>query len=365
MAYELNLTNLSPLATLHSITLNLTQQTTSHDSNQVDLELFTLFQHGRGWETLWQGDLALASEMAMTKTKSAKGKQPNINDDSRKRSSSGDRSSSNNGPTDVYKVKGRARLPSPAIGGIARWAFSTEPPYLSMTEHDLRLDITYSVLGEDERGEPLPPIIPAKPKHGFNPTPASTLQPGKLRTCFLYHHIYVYDCSASPSNLELPNYQSITPLPPPKYVNVDGITMWDMPGPFRIPRSTSRKVNGEPVKIMEKRDGLLERVLKHGKDTGGRCLCLLDEGDVWRAVGEVRRMMRRNDGQIGTGLRGQMPREEVIEGVGDNVSAGGDGNDAGGDGVGVQRQVVKAVYEGPRRNGNCTDRSRNDEDRKG
>lgn len=152
------------------------------------------------------------------------------------------------------------RMPSPAIGALARWGFY--PGITSNTTHYLRVEVYHGILSRNHLGD------------------QTTMSRYRVD-----HHVGLNDCIASPINIKVPPYNA-----EPETIDAIGEngTTEQETSAFNMPRDTTRTEDGQTSCVsVAHRQSLTELMRTHNVTTGGSCMCFCSDEDVAKIVGKL------------------------------------------------------------------------------
>jgi hypothetical protein len=184
----------------------------------------------------------------------------------------------------------KPRLPSNVIGGQP-----TSPPTsfkgLSRTDHRLRLEVFYSVLGEDGDGIALPAVNGRPPEGG-------------MRRLWIDHSVALGDCMSSPTNILAPTYTACPSNQDDRPDYTCPVEKGKEPPAFKIPRTHVRvhKDGREVPRARLPQDAIAARLRAHQEIGEGRCLCFYGTERLVFAVGQMEPDQPGLDGEGGEEL---------------------------------------------------------------
>lgn len=285
MDVELDFSDLGPLTTIHSIQFRLGERAIAGDGclhpGQPNDTWFTLFSRG-------DEDFVLSR----TSQHVWRAEAPRIYDASR-RAARWKRSrpleiaplplilSSNlKSPTpNSLQLQASTRLPSPIIGCHATSPVLLDPRITRIT-HRLRLEVVFSVLGENEKGEPLA----GDRKSKFNKTPPE----GTRRRLWVEHPVVLRCCVLGPDNTKVPTYGESSDTEESFH---DYLARVDI---RKTPKAFDMQSSNQGTNIGEGGD-LRERVEEHAADCVARCLCFYGDRPVFDLVKRKTAPVTQND----------------------------------------------------------------------
>jgi hypothetical protein len=160
------------------------------------------------------------------------------------------------------------RLPSPIIGCHATSPVLLDPTITRIT-HKLRLEVVFSVLGEDEQGEPL--VIKSSKSRGPKPPE------GAKRRLWVEHPVVLRCCILGPDNTKVPAYDQATQSEESFHDYLDRVGIRKTPKSFDMQSTDQGRDVGEG-------GDLRERVEEHAADCVARCLCFYGDKAVFELV---------------------------------------------------------------------------------
>lgn len=193
---------------------------------------------------------------------------------------------------DAFQLHKQCRLPSPIVGIHASTPRLLDPR-LSRVTHRIRVEVLFSVLGQDEKNEPLP-----VPKTG-------KMAEGTVRRLWVDHEVALRVCMLGPDATLVPPYEAVTES---FQAYLSRIEIRRNPQDFTIANSKGR------IDLGEGTNDLRERTEEHIDDCQARCLCFYGDNAIYELVSK----------RLGTGAGQNNEARESEDG-----------------------QAHKAVYEGP------------------
>jgi hypothetical protein len=163
------------------------------------------------------------------------------------------------------------RLPSPIIGCHATSPVLLDPTITRIT-HKLRLEVVFSVLGEDEHGEPLV----GKPSKSRNYKPPE----GARRRLWVEHPVVLRCCVLGPDNTKVPAYDEATQSEESFHDYLDRVDIRKTPKSFDMQSTDQGREVGEG-------GDLRDRVEEHAADCVARCLCFYGDRAVFDLVNRL------------------------------------------------------------------------------
>lgn len=243
---------------LHSIRIALLQQTDSVDEQSSETVDFTLYQLGQLYvagrtpssdEFIWRESKGLEPDSVLATF--GAGSSDSVEYKVFPRFKSAENS---------LRIATFCRLPSPAIGALARWGFYAG--FTSNTVHHLRFEVYYAAPSGNHLGAE-----------------------NTMRRYWIDHHVGLNDCIASPTNIKVPPYTSEPEVADAFSGNAHSEQQTSA---FHQPSKTTRVVNAKTTEMPGAQgDSLVHRVQKHKTATGGSCMCFCSDIDVAKVVGKL------------------------------------------------------------------------------
>lgn len=167
---------------------------------------------------------------------------------------------------DSLELRTMVRIPSPIIG-----AHATSPAILdsrlTRISHRLRLEVLFSVLGEDEHGKPL-----RGKKTSTNEPPEGT-----VRRLWVEHEVILRSCVLGPDNIKVPTYIACPGREESFDEYLTRIAIRQRPTCFGMESSEDNESIGEG-------GDLRERAEEHVDDCTARCLCFYGDEAIKKII---------------------------------------------------------------------------------
>jgi hypothetical protein len=168
--------------------------------------------------------------------------------------------------SESFHVHTTARLPSPIIG-----AHATSPvlldPRITRIGHHLRLEVLFSVLGQDVQGLPLP----------TGRVNSYTPPEGAIRRLWVEHEVVLRSCILGPDNTKVPTYNATTSEEESFDEYLRRIDIRQKPKAFDMLSSDASESIGEG-------GDLRERAEEHVDDCLARCLCFYGDEAIEKII---------------------------------------------------------------------------------
>jgi hypothetical protein len=259
----IDITGLSPITTIHSITVNLVQTstiatcpskfTTERAAPPKDIEIrselteeYQLYTYGTAWSRMpgrtrpWRGSYVWRrSEAGHLVTEVSEMEDHPL-----------DRSAE-----DGFGLSTTLTLPSPVIG--AHPTDVRDNPAFSTVSHHLAIQFEYSILGQDSRGEPLSPK-------------GSEVMEGSVRSWTLEKAVQVHSDLSAATFTAAPPYCPNDISPRSCQAGPD-INPKSIESPWSISLGWTKATLMRPVNVQP--DELKKRTRRHWEETSGMCAC--------------------------------------------------------------------------------------------
>lgn len=303
--FQADYTELNPLATIQSIQLSIAEVTVAgngcHIPGARDEVWFTMFslgnmdpdasidpkrtgqQHDEGW--VWRGGVPASYDRLSSSSVPSSGSGSGLFS----RSKSMFKSKKEDTQTEIdtigppvaqyhpsivdtatdetFTLRTQCRLPSPIVGIHASTPTLIDPR-ISRVTHRLRVDVLFSVLGEDESSNPLP-----------NPTRSACPPEGTVRRLWVEHAVTLRVCMLTPDSTIIPPYHSLSQSTESLTDYLARIQIRQKPSAFTVPNS-----RGGRVDLGEGSNDLRERTEEHIDDCQARCLCFYGDNAVFDLI---------------------------------------------------------------------------------